>query len=186
MVPPQPGGVPAAWTDVYQMPPYPAVLLASVAAPATQATLAGLAPGTEYTIHLRSRAADGRTSTTTGSITFTTLGSPYDSYPCWVKYRPVGGNGFAYVSIVLTNRSGTPLNGWVLTWTFPDAGQRLTSFVNGTFTQSGPAIRVVNTPWNGMVAAVFGTVTLAATLSFTGANPVPTDFAVNGNACAAV
>src|SRR4051812_30311439 len=45
---------------------------------------------------------------------------------------------------------GDPVTGWRLTWTFP-AGQTVTQLRNGTVTQSGAQVSVVNAGWNGSI-----------------------------------
>ncbi|GCE21411.1 glucanase [Dictyobacter kobayashii] len=53
---------------------------------------------------------------------------------------------------------------------------------NGTFSQSGQNVAVANMDYNGSVA-VNGTANPGFNASWSGSNPLPTNFAVNGNAC---
>ncbi|GER83465.1 hypothetical protein KTAU_21020 [Thermogemmatispora aurantia] len=105
-----------------------------------------------------------------------------DSY-CQVSYTITSqwSGGFG-ANIVIQNTSGTAWNGWTLTFTFPAAGQSVTQGWNGTFSQSGQDVTVTNASWNGSVPAN-GTVNPGFNGTWTTSNPVPTAFAVNGNAC---
>ena len=62
------------------------------------------------------------------------------------------------------------------------SGQQVTQAWNATVTQSGSTVSATNVDWNGKVAAG-----AAASFGFigttTGANTVPTNFAVNGHLC---
>src|SRR4051794_36963845 len=83
-------------------------------------------------------------------------------------------------SVNVTNL-GDPVTSWRLTWSFP-AGQTVTQLWNGTVTQSGAQVAVVNAAWNGGIGTG-GAVTIGFNGSWTGGNPAPADFALNGVAC---
>src|SRR4051812_21025572 len=83
-------------------------------------------------------------------------------------------------SVNVTNL-GDPVTSWRLTWSFP-AGQTVTQAWNGTVTQSGAQVTVVNAAWNGGIGTG-GAVTVGFNGSWTGGNPAPADFALNGVAC---
>jgi hypothetical protein len=77
---------------------------------------------------------------------------------------------------------GDPLAGWTLEWAFT-AGQRVTSETwNGVFTQSGDTVRVTNTGYNRVVPTG-GSVTVGFNGSWSGSNPAPTSFSVDGVPC---
>ncbi|AEV83900.1 arabinofuranosidase [Actinoplanes sp. SE50] len=76
---------------------------------------------------------------------------------------------------------GDPLTGWTVTWTY-GAGQTVTQAWNATVTQSGSAVTAKNVAYNGSVATG-GTVSFGFNGSWTGSNPAPAGFAVNGVAC---
>ncbi|MFJ6672500.1 cellulose-binding domain-containing protein [Actinosynnema sp. NPDC091369] len=83
--------------------------------------------------------------------------------------------------VTLTNL-GDPLSGWALEWVFT-AGQRVTSETwNGTFSQSGSTVRVTNTNYNGGVGTG-RSVTVGFNGTWSGSNPAPTSFSVNGVPC---
>ncbi|RSM53327.1 cellulose-binding protein [Actinoplanes sp. ATCC 53533] len=82
--------------------------------------------------------------------------------------------------VTITNL-GDPLTGWTLTWSY-SAGQTVTQAWNTTLTQSGAAVTAKNVSYNGAVATN-GTVAFGFNGSWTGSNPAPTSFAVNGVTC---
>jgi glucuronoarabinoxylan endo-1,4-beta-xylanase len=100
---------------------------------------------------------------------------------CSVKYAVSsqwqGGFG---ADVAITNL-GDPLTGWTLTWSF-GAGQTVTQAWNTTLTQSGAAVTATNVSFNGTVATN-GTVSFGFNGAWTGSNPPPTSFALNGVAC---
>ena len=108
---------------------------------------------------------------------------PGPSGACEVTYRITNEwpDGFQ-ADVRLTNTGSAPWNGWTLNWSFTD-GQKVTQLWNASHTQTGPAVSVRNTDWNGTVApgssAAFG-----FTGSRTGANARPAAFALGDRTCA--
>jgi glucuronoarabinoxylan endo-1,4-beta-xylanase len=100
---------------------------------------------------------------------------------CLVAYTVssqwTGGFG---ADVTITNL-GDPLTGWTLTWSY-GAGQTVTQAWNTTLTQSGAAVTANNVSYNGAIATN-GTASFGFNGSWTGSNPAPTNFAVNGMAC---
>ncbi|MEU1399364.1 non-reducing end alpha-L-arabinofuranosidase family hydrolase, partial [Micromonospora zamorensis] len=76
---------------------------------------------------------------------------------------------------------GDPLTSWTLTWSY-SAGQAVTQAWNTSLTQSGSAVTATNVSYNGAVATN-GTVSFGFNGSWTGSNPAPTSFALNGVTC---
>ncbi|GIM90409.1 cellulose binding domain-containing protein [Paractinoplanes toevensis] len=76
---------------------------------------------------------------------------------------------------------GDPLTGWRLTWSF-GAGQTVGQLWNGVITQTGSQVTVTNAGWNGGLGSG-GTASVGFTGAWTGANPAPSDFALNGVPC---
>src|SRR3954453_14747201 len=94
-----------------------------------------------------------------------------------VSSQWTGGFG---ANVSITNL-GDPLTSWTLTWSF-GAGQTVTQAWTTTLTQSGAAVTAKNVSYNGSVATN-GTVAFGFNGSWTGSNPAPTTFAVNGVPC---
>ncbi len=76
---------------------------------------------------------------------------------------------------------GDPLSSWTLTWSY-GAGQTVTQAWNTSLTQSGSAVTARNVSYNGSVPTN-GTVSFGFNGSWTGSNPDPTSFALNGVTC---
>jgi len=83
-------------------------------------------------------------------------------------------------NVTITNL-GDALTGWTLTWSF-GAGQTVTQAWNTSLTQSGAAVTARNAGHNGSVGTN-GTVAFGFNGSWTGSNPAPTSFALNGVTC---
>ncbi|GGK67874.1 hypothetical protein Sme01_09020 [Sphaerisporangium melleum] len=83
-------------------------------------------------------------------------------------------------SVNVTNL-GDAINGWRLTWSFP-AGQTISQLWNGSYTQSGTQVTVTNASYNGSLATGAST-TFGFNGSWTGSNPAPASFALNGVTC---
>src|SRR5688500_6267945 len=100
---------------------------------------------------------------------------------CSVNYNVVNEWGNGFVADVTIKNEGEPLNGWTLTWTFPN-GQQVTNLWNGSHTQSGAKVTVTPVDWNRNIGTGG-----SATVGFQGTkgatNGKPTDFAVNGVSC---
>ena len=115
------------------------------------------------------------------SVGFATASARAASAGCAVTYSVTsqwpGGFG---ASITLTNL-GDPLTGWRLTWSFA-AGQSVTQGWNATFTQSGTQVTATSMSYNGNLGTGAGT-GLGFNGAWTGSNPVPASFAVNGVTC---
>ncbi|MBX6357462.1 MAG: cellulose binding domain-containing protein [Micromonosporaceae bacterium] len=83
-------------------------------------------------------------------------------------------------NVTITNL-GDPINGWTLTWAFP-AGQRVTQAWNATVSQSGSQVSAGNVSYNAGIASNAST-TFGFNGSWTGSNPAPASFALNGTTC---
>ncbi|WP_232377001.1 cellulase family glycosylhydrolase [Micromonospora humida] len=100
---------------------------------------------------------------------------------CRVAYTvPAQWQGGFTADVQVTNL-GDPVNGWSLAWTFP-AGQRVTQAWNATTTAAGDQVTAKNLSYNAAIATN-GTVSFGFNGSWTGSNPVPTSFTLNGVAC---
>jgi poly(3-hydroxybutyrate) depolymerase len=88
-----------------------------------------------------------------------------------------GGFGAAVAVTIL----GDPVNGWTLTWSY-GAGQQVTQAWNATVTQSGAQVTARNAGYNGAIATG-ASVSFGFNGSWTGGNPAPASFALNGVTC---
>lgn len=87
--------------------------------------------------------------------------------------------GFQAEVTVINN--GPAINGWTVTWAFP-ANQTISELWNGSYTQSGPNVTVTNASYNGNLPAG-GRVSFGFNASWSGSNPLPTVFTLNGQTC---
>ncbi|MFF9489021.1 cellulose binding domain-containing protein [Streptomyces sp. NPDC014676] len=108
---------------------------------------------------------------------------PGPSGACTVTYKITNqwGDGFQ-ADVRLTNTGPATWNGWSLTWSFTD-GQKISQLWNGSPAQSGPAVTVRNTDWNGTVAAG-SSVAFGFTATRSATNSAPTVFELGGQTCA--
>ncbi len=102
---------------------------------------------------------------------------------CQVTYTVTnqwtGGFG---ANITVQNTGTSAWTSWNLAFTFPASGQSVTQGWNGIFTQSGQNVTVANESYNGSVAAN-ASINPGFNGAWSGSNPVPTSFTVNGNTC---
>ncbi|MEV7405350.1 cellulase family glycosylhydrolase [Streptomyces sp. NPDC091267] len=119
----------------------------------TSYTDTGLTAGTSYTYTVRARDAAGNTSAPSASVAATTSGSGGSSGGCTAAYTVSGdwGNGFG-ADVTVTNTGSTAATSWQLTWTWA-GGQKVTNMWNATYEQTGSAVSVRNTAYNGGLAA---------------------------------
>ncbi|GLV60583.1 glucanase [Dictyobacter sp. S3.2.2.5] len=85
-------------------------------------------------------------------------------------------------NIVVQNTSSSAWTSWKLTFSFASSNQTVSQGWNGNFTQSGQNVTVTNVDYNANVATN-GTANPGFNASWSGSNPAPTNFAVNGNPC---
>lgn len=91
------------------------------------------------------------------------------------------GTGFQ-ADLTITNNSSTAINGWTLTWSFA-GNQQITDLWNANRQQNGAQVTVSNLSWNGSIPAGSNLTGIGFTANYSGANPIPTNFALNGVAC---
>ncbi len=123
------------------------------------------------------------TFTSSPTRTATPASTATTSAACTVAYSPQTdwGSGFA-VNVTITNNSASPINGWTLNWAFP-GNQTVTSIWNATDTQTGSSVSAVNVGYDVTIPANGGSVSFGFNGSYTGANPNPTSFVLNGTTC---
>jgi hypothetical protein len=83
-------------------------------------------------------------------------------------------------NVSVTNLGDT-INGWRLTWSFA-AGQTITQAWNAVVSQSGGAVTATNASYNATITSG-GSVAFGFNGAWSGSNPVPTAFGLNGTSC---
>jgi hypothetical protein len=146
-------------------------------------TLTGLSPNTAYQVYVRARDGAGNLSAPSAPVSFTTLPG---TGTCRVGYQATnwgGSNGFT-ANVTITNTGANTISGWTLAFTF-GSGQRVSlPGWNATWTQATGSANVTATPfdWNRNIAPN-ASVGIGFNGTFTGSNPAPALFTINGNPC---
>ncbi|MEU8297899.1 glycoside hydrolase family 6 protein [Micromonospora sp. NPDC048909] len=100
---------------------------------------------------------------------------------CDVAYSTNDWPGGFTASITIRN-IGDPINGWTLGWTFPNSGQRVQQGWSAEFTQTGSQVTARSLSYNGSLATGAST-SLGFNGAWSGSNPKPTSFTLNGVTC---
>ncbi|MEV4054825.1 cellulase family glycosylhydrolase [Amycolatopsis sp. NPDC049688] len=191
------GGVTLSWAastddvgvtgyDVLRAPGASGGTFAVVGSAATTSfTDSGLAASSTYRYQMRARDAAGNTSAASGVATATTSAGG-GSGACKVAYSASnwgGGNGFT-ANVTITNTGTSAVNGWTLAFTFAGGQQVTLPGWGATFAQSGAAVTAKNLSWNGTLAPNAST-GIGFNGTFSGTNPAPPAFTLNGSTCSA-
>ncbi|WP_405093779.1 cellulose-binding domain-containing protein [Micromonospora sp. NBC_01392] len=100
---------------------------------------------------------------------------------CGVTYAVTSQWQDGFTAAVTITNVGGPLSSWTLTWGYT-GGQRVTQPWDATVSQSGSQVTARNASYNGSIATG-GSVSFGFNGSWSGSNPAPTGFALNGTAC---
>lgn len=117
--------------------------------------------------------------------TSTPIAIPGSGGSCAVTYTvEVQFSGGFNVQMIIQNTGSTTINGWSLTFTFPN-GQVIQSDINANYAQVGGHVTATNRTWNGVVLpgqAVIGPPGFNASWNNI-ANDPPPSFTLNGVLC---
>ncbi|QTE02109.1 glycoside hydrolase family 6 protein [Streptomyces cyanogenus] len=109
-------------------------------------------------------------------------GSPVAAVvPCAVDYKIQSQWDTGFTAAVTITNNGAAKSSWSLKWSYGGT-QRVTSGWNARISQSGTAVTVSNEAYNG-VLATGGTVGFGFNGTFSGSNPVPAAFTLDGVTC---
>ena len=102
---------------------------------------------------------------------------------CHVNYSVTNqwNNGFTG-AISIKNTGTTPINSWTLTWTWP-GNHRVTQSWNANYSQSGANATFTNMSCNATISPGATLTGMGFNASYSGSNPAPAGFAVNGTTC---
>jgi hypothetical protein len=147
------------------------------------ATLQNLVPGTTYTVNVLATDQSGKLSEPSDPVTFTTS-TPANS-TCAVDYQLTDGWGNGFIaSVTLTDTGPNPIDGWSLTFAFPDSTETMNGGWNATWTESGLNVEATSQTWNAQLAANGGN---SQNIGFVGANTgayrSPAAISLNGTVC---
>ncbi|GAB2959967.1 hypothetical protein GCM10027203_76190 [Nonomuraea fastidiosa] len=94
-----------------------------------------------------------------------------------------GQNQGGFTANITLKNTGDPLSSWSLAFDFPTTGQQYTpSGWGANWSQSGTRVTATNMPYNGDLATG-ASVSIGFNGTWTGSNPEPTSFTVNGTPC---
>ncbi|CAL9320792.1 cellulase family glycosylhydrolase [Streptomyces sp. SudanB182_2057] len=101
---------------------------------------------------------------------------------CKVDYTVTSQWQGGFQAGVKVTNLGDPVAGWTLKFSLPDSGQKFVQGWNATWSQSGSTVSAAGIDWNRTLATGAST-DLGFVGSFTGSNPKPSAFTLNGVAC---
>ncbi len=107
--------------------------------------------------------------------------TPTLSGACQVHYSTNQWSGGFTATLTITNTGTTALNAWNLTFTFPGS-QQVTQGWDGVFSQQRANVTITNTSYNGSLPAG-SSINPGFNGSWSGSNPSPTAFSLNGAPC---
>ncbi|WP_199199724.1 glycoside hydrolase family 48 protein [Micromonospora sp. RP3T] len=87
-----------------------------------------------------------------------------------------------FTATVTIKNLGDALNNWSLKFAFPNSSQRVTQGWSAKWSQSGSDVTATNESWNGSLPTGAST-SIGFNGTFSGSNPKPTAFTLNGVAC---
>jgi hypothetical protein len=117
-----------------------------------------------------------------GSLAVTLSPASAAAAGCKVAYKVTSQWQGGFQGDVSLTNLGDSLGSWTLGFDFPDPGQKETQAWNATLSQSGSHVTATNATWNGALATNAST-SFGFLGTFTGSNPVPTSFTLNGVTC---
>ncbi|MEV4843809.1 glycoside hydrolase family 44 protein [Micromonospora matsumotoense] len=150
----------------------------------TSFTATGLTADTAYTFVVTARDAAGNVSAASPGLTVRTAPVSTPTGGCQVSYAvssswPGGFTG----QLTITNTGAAALDGWQLDFDFPAAGQQVGHGWSATWKQAGASVTAESLSWNGRLAPGASTA-IGFNGTWTGSNPVPAAFTLNGQRCA--
>ncbi|MEU2615242.1 glycoside hydrolase family 6 protein [Micromonospora sp. NPDC007271] len=87
-----------------------------------------------------------------------------------------------FTATVTVKNVGDPLSSWTLGFTFPNSSQKVVSGWSAIWSQSGQNVTAKNESYNGSLPSGAST-TIGFNGSWSGSNPKPTQFTLNGTVC---
>ncbi|MEU1735146.1 cellulose binding domain-containing protein [Streptosporangium sp. NPDC020145] len=109
-------------------------------------------------------------------------GFPTPTPTCTVSYRAATWSSTLNAEINVRNIGTTPIDGWTLSVDYPASSAQLTSGWSADWTQNGSRISGTNKQWNKVVNPG-STTQIGFAASYSGTQPAPLRFALNGRLC---
>jgi hypothetical protein len=117
-----------------------------------------------------------------GAVAAITVPASAATTGCSVSYTVQTQWAGGFTGNVVVTNLGAALTSWQVAWDFPAGGQSVTQMWNATSAQSGQHVTATNMSYNGNIATN-GTANFGFNGAWSGSNPVPTSFTVNGTVC---
>jgi len=136
----------------------------------------GLAPSTTHYYVVTAQNANGE-SAGSNQASATTLSDCHVGYKVTSQWN----NGFG-TAITIQNTGTTAIHGWNLTWTWP-GNQKITQSWNANYSETGANASLTNASQNSTIAAGATISNIGFNASYSGSNPAPTAFYLNGALC---
>ncbi len=149
----------------------------------TSQQVTGLKASTAYYFIVRAADAVGEGSSSSQAAATTLSASGGSGVSCHVSYTVYSqwNNGFN-TGITIQNTGSSSISSWTLTWTWP-ANEQIYQSWNGNYTQNGASTAIANASWNGSIAAGGSQSGIGFNASYSGSNPTPAAFYLNGTLC---
>ncbi|WP_422734765.1 glycoside hydrolase family 6 protein [Micromonospora sp. WMMD558] len=129
----------------------------------------------------RALALTGAGALVAGGLVTLPVTTAHAATQCEVSYTTNDWPG-GFTATVNIRNIGDALNGWTLGFTFPNSSQRVVQGWSARYAQSGQNVTAQNESYNGSVASG-ATVSIGFNGSWSGSNPKPTSFTLNGVTC---
>src|SRR5262245_13622469 len=104
------------------------------------------------------------------------------SSTCNITYQENTFWNVGFQGQVTIMNSGPAINGWTVTFTFPDATQTIYDLWNGVLTQTGQNVTVTNASYNANIPTG-GSVNFGFNANWSTGHPAPTGLTLNGQSC---
>ncbi|MFC4145907.1 cellulose binding domain-containing protein [Micromonospora mangrovi] len=166
--------------DVQRVDPSGAVRVGS--ATGTAYTVTGLAADTSYTFVVTARDAAGNVSAASPGLVVRTAPATTPTGGCAVTWSANSWPGGFTATVTIRNTGSTAIDGWKLGFDFPTTGQKVGQGWSATWKQSGVSVTAENLSYNGRLAPGAST-SIGFNGSWTGTNPAPAAFTLNGQRC---
>ncbi|NUT36070.1 MAG: hypothetical protein HOV79_23690 [Hamadaea sp.] len=143
----------------------------------------GLSPATTYGFAVAAMDAAGNQSPPMPQPPLAVTTSDAVTPTCTVAYRVTSQwDGAFNADVRITNTGPATVTGWTLRWTYPGT-QRISQLWNGSPVQTGPAVAVTDLGYNASIASGGGSQSFGFQATWSGSNPNPTAFTLNGLPC---
>ena len=150
-------------------------------------TFPGQGAATPYDENYQPKPAYTAIQTALGGTTTTPPTTPPTTTPpggtgCTVTYGVNQWNTGFTANISVVNGGSSAISGWTLKWTQSSGTQTVTQAWNATVTKSGTGYTATNLSYDAAIPAG-GSTSFGFNANWSGANPAPTGFTLNGTAC---